>query len=138
MSDFSSGAIVDDDLDFSAAQSCAKTCDAADAKEAAWGGRGLNIAIGVSALVMVAGIALWAMQLAGGMVQTGMRNLNSWGLYITSFMFFVGLRHPGLRRHLQGRRHELNRLHGDGHRLGRGGHGPALPRVGALRVLQPG
>lgn len=36
MSDFSSGAIVDDDLDFSAAQSCAKTCEAADAKEAAW------------------------------------------------------------------------------------------------------
>ena len=96
MSDFSSGAIVDDDLDFSAAQSCAKTCDAADAKEAAWGGRGLNIAIGVSALVMVAGIALWAMQLAGGMVQTGMRNLNSWGLYITSFMFFVGLSAGGL------------------------------------------
>ena len=96
MSDFSSGAIVDDDLDFSAAQSCAKTCDAADAKEAAWGGRGLNIAIGVSALVMVAGIALWAMQLAGGMVQTGMRNLNSWGLYITSFVFFVGLSAGGL------------------------------------------
>ena len=96
MSDFSSGAIVDDDLDFSAAQSCAKTCDAADAKEAAWGGCGLNIAIGVSALVMVAGIALWAMQLAGGMVQTGMRNLNSWGLYITSFMFFVGLSAGGL------------------------------------------
>ena len=96
MSDFSSGAIVDDDLDFSAAQSCAKTCDAADAKEAAWGGRGLNIAIGVSALVMVAGIALWAMQLAGGLVQTGMRNLNSWGLYITSFMFFVGLSAGGL------------------------------------------
>lgn len=45
---------------------------------------------------MVAGIALWAMQLAGGMVQTGMRNLNSWGLYITSFMFFVGLSAGGL------------------------------------------
>ena len=96
MSDFSSGAIVDDDLDFSAAQSCAKTCDAADAKEAAWGGRGLSIAIGVSAVVMVVGIALWAMQLAGGMVQTGMRNLDSWGLYITSFMFFVGLSAGGL------------------------------------------
>ena len=36
------------------------------------------------------------MQLAGGMVQTGMRNLNSWGLYITSFMFFVGLSAGGL------------------------------------------
>ena len=96
MSDFPTGAIVDDDLDFSAAQSCAKTRDAADAKEASWGGRGLSIAIGVSAVVMVVGIALWAMQLAGGMVQTGMRNLDSWGLYITPFMFFVGLSAGGL------------------------------------------
>lgn len=96
MSDFPTGAIVDDDLDFSAAQSCAKTRDAADAKEASWGGRGLSIAIGVSAVVMVVGITLWAMQLAGGMVQTGMRNLDSWGLYITSFMFFVGLSAGGL------------------------------------------
>ena len=45
---------------------------------------------------MVAGLALWAMQLSGGMVQTGMRNLDSWGLYITSFMFFVGLSAGGL------------------------------------------
>jgi len=96
MSDFSSGAIVDDDLDFSAAQNRAKGQEAAGAKAVAWGGRGLSIAIGVSAAVMVAGIALWAMQLAGGMVQTGMRNLNSWGLYITSFMFFVGLSAGGL------------------------------------------
>ena len=96
MSDFSSGAIVDDDLDFSAAQNRAKGQEAAGAKALAWGGKGLNVAIGVSAVVMVAGIALWAMQLAGGMVQTGMRNLNSWGLYITSFMFFVGLSAGGL------------------------------------------
>ncbi len=61
-----------------------------------WGGRGLNVAIGVSAAIVVAGLALWAMQLSGGMVQTGMRNLDSWGLYITSFMFFVGLSAGGL------------------------------------------
>ena len=30
------------------------------------------------------------------MVQTGMRNLDSWGLYITMFMFFVGLSAGGL------------------------------------------
>lgn len=77
MSDFSSGAIVDDDLDFGAAQNRAKVHEAAGAKAVAWGGKGLNIAIGVSAVVMVAGIALWAMQLAGGMIQTGMRNLDS-------------------------------------------------------------
>ena len=41
-------------------------------------------------------MALWAVQLSGGMVQTGMRNLDSWGLYITMFMFFVGLSAGGL------------------------------------------
>ncbi len=96
MADFSSGAVVDDDLDFSAAQGRAKTREATGAKAVAWGGRGLNVAIGVSAVVVVAGLVLWAMQLSGGMVQTGMRNLNSWGLYITSFMFFVGLSAGGL------------------------------------------
>ncbi|MBQ9953880.1 MAG: polysulfide reductase, partial [Eggerthellaceae bacterium] len=53
------------------------------------GGKGLSVAIIVSAALVVAGIALWVMQLSGGMVQTGMRNLDSWGLYITMFMFFV-------------------------------------------------
>ena len=60
------------------------------------GGKGLNVAIIVSAALVVAGIALWVMQLSGGMVQTGMRNLDSWGLYITMFMFFVGLSAGGL------------------------------------------
>lgn len=96
MDDFSSGAVLDDDLDFSAAQGRSKTRETAGAKAVAWGGRGLNIAIGVSAVVVVAGLVLWTMQLSGGMVQTGMRNLNSWGLYITSFMFFVGLSAGGL------------------------------------------
>lgn len=35
-------------------------------------------------------------QLSGGMIQTGMRNLDSWGFYITLFMFFVGLSAGGL------------------------------------------
>ena len=61
-----------------------------------WGGKGLTAAIAVAAIVTVAGIACWAVQLSGGMVQTGMRNLDSWGLYITNFMFFVGLSAGGL------------------------------------------
>lgn len=96
MSDFSTGAIVDDDLDLSAAKGRSKSHEAVAAKTAAWGGKGLNVAIGVSAAVVVTGIALWGVQLSGGMVQTGMRNLASWGLYITSFMFFVGLSAGGL------------------------------------------
>ena len=60
------------------------------------GGKGLTVGIGVGAVLTVAGVALWAVQLSGGMVQTGMRNMDSWGLYITMFMFFVGLSAGGL------------------------------------------
>ncbi|NGM17416.1 polysulfide reductase [Eggerthellaceae bacterium zg-893] len=60
------------------------------------GGKGLNIAIVIAAVLTVAGIALWVVQLNDGMIQTGMRNLDSWGLYITMFMFFVGLSAGGL------------------------------------------
>lgn len=63
---------------------------------AKFGGKGLNIGIAVAAVLTIAGIALWVMQLSGGMVQTGMRNLDSWGLYITMFMFLVGLSAGGL------------------------------------------
>ena len=66
------------------------------APAAKFGGKGLNIAIVVAGLLTVMGLALWFVQLNGGMVQTGMRNLDSWGLYITSFMFFVGLSAGGL------------------------------------------
>ena len=52
--------------------------------------------VGVAAAVTVAGLALWGVQLSGGMAQTGMRNLDSWGLYITMFMFLVGLSAGGL------------------------------------------
>lgn len=50
----------------------------------------------ICAALAVVGITFWSVQLTGGMVQTGMRNLNSWGLYITLFMFFVGLSAGGL------------------------------------------
>ncbi len=60
------------------------------------GSRGLNVAIGACAVLAVLGIVLWVVQLSGGMIQTAMRNLDSWGLYITLFMFFVGLSAGGL------------------------------------------
>ena len=56
----------------------------------------LKIAGIVAAIIAVIGIIFWIKQLSGGMVQTGMRNYDSWGLYITSFMFFVGLSAGGL------------------------------------------
>ena len=66
------------------------------APAAKFGGKGINIAIGIAAVVTVAGLVLWGVQLTGGLVQTGMRNLDSWGLYITCFMFLVGLSAGGL------------------------------------------
>ncbi|MBC2889875.1 NrfD/PsrC family molybdoenzyme membrane anchor subunit [Gordonibacter massiliensis (ex Traore et al. 2017)] len=63
---------------------------------AKFGGRGLNIGIIVAAVLTVIGLVLWGVQLSGGMVQTNMRNLDSWGLYITCFMFLVGLSAGGL------------------------------------------
>ena len=69
---------------------------AAKAPAARFGGKGLNIGIVVAAVVTVAGLALWGMQLSGGLVQTGVRNFDSWGLYITMFMFLVGLSAGGL------------------------------------------
>jgi molybdopterin-containing oxidoreductase family membrane subunit len=51
------------------------------------------LVLGILALL---GLAAWIYQLSNGLVVTGMRNIVSWGLYITSFMFFVGLSAGGL------------------------------------------
>ena len=69
---------------------------AAKAPVSKFGGKGLNVAIAVAAIITVAGLALWFFQLSGGMVNTNMRNFDSWGLYITMFMFLVGLSAGGL------------------------------------------
>ena len=66
------------------------------ARPARLNGKGINIAIVASGIIAAAGIALWVMQLTGGLGQTNMRNMNSWGLYITMFMFLVGLSAGGL------------------------------------------
>ncbi len=72
------------------------TAGAVKAPAPARGGKGATVGIVVSAIVAAIGIALWMVQLSGGMVQTAMRNLDSWGLYITGFMFAVGLSAGGL------------------------------------------
>ena len=56
----------------------------------------LNVGIIVAAIIAVAGVCVWIYQLANGLGITGMSNGNSWGLYITCFMFFVGLSAGGL------------------------------------------
>ena len=47
---------------------------------AGFGGKGVAVAIVVAAILTVGGLALWAFQLTSGMVNTNMRNLDSWGL----------------------------------------------------------
>ena len=53
-------------------------------------------AMGVLGTLTIAGVAAWIYQLANGLGVTGMSNGTSWGLYITMFMFFVGLSAGGL------------------------------------------
>lgn len=62
----------------------------------AWGGKGLTAGLIAASVLVIAGLVLWVVQLSSGMVVTNMRNLDSWGLYITCFMFFVGLSAGGL------------------------------------------
>ena len=52
--------------------------------------------LGVFAALAVIGIACWIYQLMSGLAVTGMSNANSWGLYICTFMLFVGLSAGGL------------------------------------------
>ncbi|MCL1846755.1 MAG: polysulfide reductase NrfD [Coriobacteriia bacterium] len=58
--------------------------------------KGQMIAIIIAALIAAIGIGLWAYQLSAGFVNTNMRNLDSWGLYIINFMWFVGLSAGGM------------------------------------------
>jgi molybdopterin-containing oxidoreductase family membrane subunit len=47
-------------------------------------------------LGIAAGLGAWIYQLTNGLAVTNMRNPTMWGLYITLFMFFVGLSAGGL------------------------------------------
>ena len=55
-----------------------------------------KIGVGVLAAIMVIGFCAYLFQLTQGLCVTGMSNGVSWGLYITCFMFFVGLSAGGL------------------------------------------
>ena len=58
--------------------------------------KGSMIGIIVAGIIAACGIGLWIYQLVQGLAVTDMRNLSSWGLYITNFMFLVGLSAGGL------------------------------------------
>lgn len=54
------------------------------------------LVVGSGAIALV-GIGVYVYQLLFGLGITGMNNSTSWGLYLTCFMFFVGL--SGRRPH---------------------------------------
>lgn len=59
-------------------------------------GRTGRIWLGALVLLIVWGLGAWIYQLTQGLIVTGMRDVVSWGLYIFTFAFFVGLSAGGL------------------------------------------
>jgi len=58
-------------------------------------GAGERLWIGALLTVVAAGIAAYGYQLAGGLKVTAMREYVSWGVYMTNFVFFIGVSHAG-------------------------------------------
>ncbi len=53
------------------------------------------IALGVSALAFACGLGLWGYQIFSGMGVAGISHPVGWGVYITNFVFWVGIAHSG-------------------------------------------
>lgn len=51
--------------------------------------------VGFLAAVILWGFYAYLQQLRNGLIVTGMRDQISWGLYITNFVFFIGISHAG-------------------------------------------
>ncbi len=51
--------------------------------------------IGALSCVILWGLYAYIVQLRRGLIVTGMRDQFSWGLYITDFVFFIGISHAG-------------------------------------------
>ncbi|HEX9633978.1 MAG TPA: NrfD/PsrC family molybdoenzyme membrane anchor subunit [Candidatus Limnocylindria bacterium] len=51
--------------------------------------------VGVEVAVLGWGLYAYSVQLRDGLVVTGMRDRISWGLYIATFVFFIGISHAG-------------------------------------------
>ncbi|MCX6292263.1 MAG: polysulfide reductase NrfD [Bacteroidetes bacterium] len=51
--------------------------------------------IGFLSVIVLWGIAIYARQCIWGLGTTAMRNYVSWGLYISTFVFFIGISHSG-------------------------------------------
>ena len=51
--------------------------------------------VGVLVAVVLWGLYAYILQLRSGLIVTGLRDQFSWGLYITNFVFFIGISHAG-------------------------------------------
>lgn len=58
-------------------------------------GRWWNVTFGALLVVFGIGLLAYLYQLRNGLVVTGMRDRIFWGLYITNFVFFIGISHAG-------------------------------------------
>ena len=58
-------------------------------------GRAGKIWIGSLLIVIAAAVVAYCYQLANGLEVTAMREYVSWGVYITNFVFFIGISHAG-------------------------------------------
>ena len=57
--------------------------------------RGYYLWVGFLLMVIAWGVYAYSRQLQDGLIVTGMRDRISWGLYITTFVFFIGISHAG-------------------------------------------
>jgi molybdopterin-containing oxidoreductase family membrane subunit len=63
-------------------------------RRGAWGVKGRLLVAGLC-LVVAWGVFAWIHQVRTGLGVTGLSNHVSWGLYITNFVFFIGISHAG-------------------------------------------
>jgi molybdopterin-containing oxidoreductase family membrane subunit len=77
----------------SSADTATRAVSPSSGRSAGWGWRVWMIILG---LLIAAGLATWIYQLTQGLQITHMRDNVIWGLYIITFMFFVGLSAGGL------------------------------------------
>lgn len=57
--------------------------------------RGFYLVVGILALIIAWAVFAYSRQLASGLTVTGLNTPVYWGLYITNFVFFIGISHAG-------------------------------------------
>lgn len=58
-------------------------------------GKGYFLWVGFLAMVVALGVYAYSTQFREGLIVTGMRDRIQWGMYITLFVFFIGISHAG-------------------------------------------